>query len=153
MTEPDETLARVGAAIGLGRQGDRAAARLLFTELWAGIGGDVGDPLHRCAIAHAMADVQDDVTDELRWDLQALVAADLLTDDRVALAGMDGTAAGFAPSLHLNIAECYRKLGDPDGALEHLRRGRAALPALGRSGYASMIEEGLDRLAARLRSD
>ncbi|GAA3651371.1 hypothetical protein GCM10022224_012830 [Nonomuraea antimicrobica] len=35
-----------------------------------------------------MADVQDDVREELTWDLRALAAADLVTDERVARAGV-----------------------------------------------------------------
>ncbi len=153
MTGSDEALRRVGDGIGLARRGQREAARQLFAQLWADIGGPDGDPLRRCAIAHSMADVQDDVDEELRWDLRALAAADLLTDERVAQAGIDGTAAGFYPSLHLNIGECYRKLGDVDGAREQLRRGLAALPALGDNGYSAMVKDGLDRLAARLPRD
>jgi len=36
-----------------------------------------------------MADVQDDVREELQWDLRALEAADGLADERAALAGRD----------------------------------------------------------------
>lgn len=151
MAEPDGVMTRVGKGIGLGHRSERIAARALFAQLWTEIGGEHGDPLHRCAVAHSMADVQDDVGEELRWDLLALEAAGLLTDERVALAGIDGTAAGFHPSLHLNIGECYRRLGKLDRAREHVRRGLAALPALADSGYRAMVMDGLDRLEQRLR--
>ena len=68
-----------------------------------------------------MADVQDDVAEELRWDERALAAADGLTDERVAAGGVPAGVAGFYPSLHLNIAECHRRLGNPTQAREHLR--------------------------------
>lgn len=71
-----------------------------------------------------MADVQEDVHGELAWDLQALEAADLVTDERAAQAGVTGSVAGFYPSLHLNLGECYRKLGDFDRTREHLQQGR-----------------------------
>jgi hypothetical protein len=151
MTASDETMTRVGEGIGLSQRGERPAARSLFAALWEDIGRDDGDPLYRCAIAHSMADVQNDIGEELRWDLRALAAADLLTDERVARAGIDGSAAAFLPSLHLNIGDCYRRLGDLDAAAEHHRRGLEALPALGEGGYGSMVREGLDRLGARLR--
>jgi len=61
------------------------------------IGGESGDPFHRCALAHAMADVQDDVHEELLWDLRRLAAADLLTDERAARGGVAGPVAGFCP--------------------------------------------------------
>jgi len=99
--------------------------------VWSEIGGENGDPFHRCALAHSMADVQDDVHEELAWDLRALAAADLLTNERAARGGVAGSVAGFYPSLHLNLGECYRKLGEVDRAREHLDRGRASVDALG----------------------
>ena len=70
-----------------------------------------GDALHRCMIAHYMADMQADPRQELLWDRRALEAAGSLTG-----AG----AKEYHPSLHLNLAEGYRKLGDWDAAREHL---------------------------------
>ncbi|MDT4930415.1 MAG: hypothetical protein QOF92_3282 [Pseudonocardiales bacterium] len=82
-----------------------------------------------------MADVQDDVREELLWDLRALDAADLITDERVAQAGVTSPVAGFYVSLHLNLGECYRKLGDVDRAREHLKLGRDSASALRDDGY------------------
>jgi hypothetical protein len=147
----DPTIIRIGQAVQLSHQGEREAARLLFAEIWDEIGGEQGDPLHRCTLAHAMADVQDDVCEELVWDQRALAAADLLTDARVAQAGVPLPVAGLYPSLHLNLSECYRKLGDLDRAREHLRRAQATLGALGDDGYGQMIRDGLERVAERLR--
>ncbi|MBC6459448.1 hypothetical protein HKK72_16305 [Actinomadura sp. HBU206391] len=142
-------MARIGEGIGLGHSGDRAAARRLFADLWEEIGDD-GDALHRCALAHSMADVQDDVREELAWDLRALEAADRITDERARHAGVTSPVSAFYPSLHLNLGEAYRKLGDVDRARDHLRRGRAAVGALPDDGYGQMIKGGLDRLAERL---
>jgi hypothetical protein len=44
-----------------------------------------------------MADVQDDVRQELVWDQRALAAADLLTGARVAQAGVMLPVAGLVP--------------------------------------------------------
>jgi hypothetical protein len=150
VTEPDAVMARIGEGIALRERGERVAARDLFAQVWSEIGGENGDPFHRCALAHSMADVQDDVHEELAWDLRALAAADLLTDERAARGGVAGSVAGFYPSLHLNLGECYRKLGEVDRAREHLDRGRASVDALGNDGYGQMIKGGLDRLADRL---
>ena len=109
MSEPDATMVRIGRGIELGQQGERGAARDLFAELWANVGAERGDPLYRCGVAHAMADVQDETDAELAWDLRALAAAELVTDERAAQAGM-GPVAALYPSLHLNLGECYRKL-------------------------------------------
>jgi tetratricopeptide (TPR) repeat protein len=121
----DPLLLRIGEGVQLHHgQGRRTAARHVLAQLWDEIGGEQGDPLHVCVLAHAMADVQDDVHDELAWDQRALTAADQLTDARMAQAGVLLPVAGLYPSLHLNLAECYRKLGDLDRAREHLQRAQ-----------------------------
>lgn len=143
-------MARIGEGMTLGQRGERAAARELFDRLWVEIGDD-GDAFHRCALAHSMADVQDDVREELLWDERALAAADSLTDERVAEGGVATGVAAFYPSLHLNIAECHRKLGDLPAARRHIEQGRARVGALPDDGYGRMIRGGLDRLAEQLR--
>jgi hypothetical protein len=148
-TEVDAIMARIGHAIALGQQGQRSAARTAFAEIWAEICHD-GDPLHRCTLAHHMADVQDDPRDELAWDLRSLAAAESVTDERATAAGATGPVAAFYPSLHLNLGEDYRKLGDVAEARRHLDLGREAAAFLGDDPYASMIKAGLDGLAERL---
>ena len=147
----DPTMARIAEGVDLHhRRGRRADARDLFARIWAEIGGERGDPLHVCVLAHAMADVQDDAHEELIWDQRALAAAGLLTDDRVARAGVPLTVAGLYPSLHLNLCDCYRRLGDLDRAREHLRQARAGMGALGDDAYARLIRDGLERLTRQL---
>ena len=143
-------LVRIGEAVQLSHQGEREAARLLFAEIWDEIGGEQGDPLHRCTLAHAMADVQDDVREELLWDQRALEAADLLTDARVAQAGVSLPVAGLYPSLHLNLSECYRKLDDLARAREHLQQAQATIGVLGDDEYGRLIRDGLEQVAERL---
>jgi hypothetical protein len=151
MTAPDPTMARIGEGIALRERGDRAGARRLLEETWTAIGGEAGDPLHRCALAHSMADVCDDVTEELRWDERALAAAAAVTEEQAARAGMTAGVAAMYPSLHLNLADCHRRLGDLAAARAHLALGQAAAGALPDDGYGQLIRGGLDRLAARLR--
>jgi hypothetical protein len=136
---------RIGEGIGLGRRGQRTAARRVFAEVWNEI-GPAGDPFHRCALAHSMADVQDDAAEELAWNLRALEAADEITGERAREIGV----AAYYPSLHLDLGDVYRRLGDPRRAREHLARGRAALGDLADDGYAQMVRGELDRLACRL---
>ena len=147
----DPTIIRIGEAVQLSHQGEREAARLVFAEIWDEIGGEQGDPLHRCTLAHAMADVQVDVNQELVWDQRALAAADLLTDARVAEAGVTLPVAGLYPSLHLNLSECYRKLGDLGRAREHLQQAQDMIGALGDDEYGQMIRDGLEQVTERLR--
>src|SRR5690348_12856540 len=86
---PDPLLDRIAQAVNLHHgQGRRDAARAAFARLWEEIGGEQGDPLHVCVLAHSMADVRDDAGEELLWDRRALAAAGRLTDERVAGAGV-----------------------------------------------------------------
>lgn len=147
----DDTLLRVNKGVQLHhQQGRRVAARDLFAQIWADIGGERGDPLHVCVLAHAMADVQDDVHQELLWDERALAAAHALTDTRVVEAGIALPVAALYPSLHLNLAECHRKLGDLDSAREHLRQARSGIGALSDDPYGQLIRNGLDEVTRRL---
>ncbi|WP_225729978.1 MULTISPECIES: hypothetical protein [unclassified Nocardia] len=84
----DPIIIRIGEVVRLGHGGEREAARRRFAEIWDEIGGEQGDPLQRCTLAHAMADMQDDVREELIWDQRALAAVGLITDARVAEAGV-----------------------------------------------------------------
>jgi tetratricopeptide (TPR) repeat protein len=147
----DPILIRIGEAAQLTHSGDREAARRLLEELWTDIGGELGDPLHRCTLAHAMADAQDDVREELLWDQRALAAAELLTDERVAEAGVPLSVTGLYPSLHLNLAECYRKLGNLPQAREHLRQAESTIESLPNDEYGQLIRNGLAQIAEKLR--
>ncbi|MEU8205389.1 hypothetical protein [Streptosporangium sp. NPDC049046] len=147
----DPTLTRIGQGVELHHhKGQRDAARELFAQIWDDIGGEKGEPLHVCVLAHSMADVQDDVREELMWDLRALAAADLVTDEQAAQAGVAISVAGLYPSLHLNLSDCYRKLGDLDLARKHLQQARDTIGALGDDEYGQLIKGGLQRLAEQL---
>lgn len=151
MTHPSPVLARVPQGIELRQQGRNREAREVFDQLWAEIGGEAGDPMARCMIAHSNADAQDDVEDELRWDHIALDAARAVTDEQVAAAGMGtSSAAALFPSLHLNLAECYRKLGDLEQARAYLNDAREGLDALPEGDYATTIRDGFNELARSL---
>lgn len=152
MTRPDPVLARIPEGIELRQQGRNPEARAVFERLWADIGGESGNPLHRCTIAHSLADAQDDVHEELRWDLAALRAAQSVTDEQVADAWTGGSAAALFPSLHLNLAECYRKIGDLDEARTHVDHARRTVDALPDGEYGAMIRNGLYDLAERLET-
>ena len=147
----DPTILRIGEAVQLNHGGEREAARLRFEELWDEIGGEQGDPLQRCTLAHGMADAQDDVEQELLWDQRALAAAGLITEERIAEAGVTLSVEGLYPSLHLNLSECYRKLGDLDQARAHLKQAQATIGALGDDPYGQLIRDGLKKVTELLR--
>ena len=147
VTEPDGIMARVGDGIAAGQRGERELARSILGELWVRVDQGEGDAFHRCAIAHSLADVQDDAEAELTWDRRALAAADDVTDEQLAAVGTMATVRGLYPSLHLNLADVYARLGDPDRARDHVRLGREALGALPDDGYRAMVRDALTRLA------
>jgi hypothetical protein len=140
---------RIAAAQELAAAGDWDGARAAFENVWADIGED-GDPLHVVSLAHYMADLHDDPRAELEWDLRALRAAGRLTDERAQRYHGSLSVRGFLPSLHLNVAAAYAKLGERDAAARHLADAEAALPALADDGYGRMIRDGIERLRAQL---
>jgi hypothetical protein len=147
-------MSRIGQVVILHHAGDREEARHRFLALWAEI-GEGGDPLHRCTLAHYLADTQDDPFDELAWDLRALTAAEELTDDGLAEGRGPWHAGELAvralyPSLHLNLAADYVKLGRADAARAHLRRARGAADALGDDSYGDGVRAAISRLELRL---
>jgi len=147
---PDAVMTRIGQAVMLHHAGDREEARQRFLGLWAEIGED-GAPLHRCTLAHYMADTQDDPADELAWDLRALTAAEELADDRLALHAGTLAVRALYPSLHLNLAADYVKLGRREAARTHLRRARVASETLADDGYGNGVRAAIGHLETRLR--
>ncbi|MEV3860851.1 hypothetical protein AB0J38_41900 [Streptomyces sp. NPDC050095] len=145
----DAMMTRIGQVVMLAHAGDREEAQSRFLGLWSEIGED-GDPLHRCTLAHYMADTQDDPDDELAWDLRALSAADGLTGERLAAHEESLALRALYPSLHLNLAADYVKLGRPGAARTHLTRARAAVGALGDDGYGDGVRAALTRLEQRV---
>ncbi|WP_152363206.1 hypothetical protein [Microlunatus speluncae] len=147
----DPVLNRIGEAAALNHHQDqRETARNLLTQIWEDIGGEAGDPLHVCVLAHSMADAQDNPNQELTWDLRALAAAGRIKQDRAEEAGVTLPVAGLYPSLHLNLADCYRKVGDLDRARVHLRLAHQTIDLLGDDDYGRLIRDGLDGLTEQM---
>nr|WP_202501075.1 hypothetical protein [Streptomyces sp. SID5785] len=139
-------MTRIGQVVMLAHAGDREEARDRLLGLWAEV-GEHGDPLHRCTLAHYMADTQDDPGDELAWDLRALSAADARSGHpRTPAHETSPALRSLYPSLHLNLAADYVKLGRPAAARSHLARARAAAGTLGDDGYGDGVRAALARL-------
>ncbi|MEV5267803.1 hypothetical protein AB0K70_21285, partial [Streptomyces werraensis] len=96
-------------------------------------------------------DTQDDPEDELAWDLRALTAA----EEAGGTWADDGAPAVRAlyPSLHLNLAADYVRLGRPDAARTHLDRARGAARTLADDRYGEGVRSAIRRLEARLGED
>jgi hypothetical protein len=144
--QDDPVMQRISEALNLFNAGRRAEAREAFAAIWADIEG--GDAFHQCALAHYMADAQDDPADELEWDRRALAAADRIVKERPDAAGL--TVLSFYPSLHLNLADVMHRTGDLTGAKRHLQQAQQASDALADDNYGQMIRGGIERLAKRL---
>ncbi|MFD4572432.1 hypothetical protein ACFWNK_05470 [Streptomyces sp. NPDC058417] len=140
-TAPDPVLTRIGQIVMLHHGGDREEARRRLLALWTELGED-GDPLHRCTVAHYLADTQDDPFDELAWDLRALTAA----EERER----SPEVRSLYPSLHLNLAADYVKLGRTEAARTHVRKARRAARSLGDDPYADGVRGAISRMELRL---
>lgn len=140
----DAVMTRIGQAVILLHAGDREEARNRLGEIWSEL-GEGGDSLHRCTLAHYMADAQDDPAEELAWDLRALTAADG--------PGPAPAVRVFYPSLHLSLAADYVKLRRPETARIHLARARAATGALADDGYGNGVRAAISRLERRLAAE
>ncbi len=125
--------------------GDRVGARQAFTEIWKGLVPE-GDSLARCVLSHYMADAQDDPNEELRWDLLALEASAGLTDQNMKRFNATLTRAEFLPSLHLNVAADYLKLGDPVRATEHAMQANALAAAMPNTDLARLTRGAIARV-------
>ncbi|MEU8660587.1 hypothetical protein [Actinoplanes philippinensis] len=148
---PDSIMAAIGAAVEQGRAGERAEARESLTRLWDAV-GEHGDALHRCSIAHYLADLQDTVMDELAWDQRALAAVTDLDDERARRYHDSLQVRAFMPSLHVNLADAYRRAGNAAEARVHLSAAAADLDALPENDYGSMIRAGIDKAREALDS-
>lgn len=129
--------------------GDRARGRTLLLALWEKHAAN-GDPLQICAMAHNLADSEADPASALEWDLHALEAAtgSRQAEDRDVVPPVPET---FLPSLHLNVADCYRRLGDLERARRHAQFAARREGVLPDDGYGKMIRAGIRRLLAELK--
>ncbi|RLP98238.1 hypothetical protein [Micromonospora sp. CV4] len=149
---PDPTMTRIVNAVQLGRSGQQALARDTLTALWDEIGVD-GDAFHRCTLAHYLADLQESTEAELSWDERALAAVADLTDERAQQYHHSMQVQGFLPSLHLNLADDHRRLGNTALAREHLALAERFVGRLPDDPYGEMIRAGIRNATEALEQD
>lgn len=143
MTDWTEIVAAITAVLG----GEPAGGALRLKDLWDA--SDPGEHAQRCVMAHYLADLEPDLAEEVRWDERALAEFSHVRDGELAPVGI-ASAAGLAPSLHLNLGDGCLRQGDTARARKQLDLGRAAAGALAQDGYGTMIRKGLDGLSRRL---
>jgi hypothetical protein len=104
--------------------------------------------MHAVALAHRLADLQDDPADELAWDIRALNAALTCTDaDAQRHSTVSSKIAAFMPSLHASLGVDYFKLGDFARSKEHLALARRFVGELADDAYGKNIRRWIDNLA------
>lgn len=139
----------VTEAIATAQSGDVEGGRAALEEVWDGT--EPGEHAVRCVVAHYLADLQADLDVEIAWDERALAELPHVRDADVAGLGL-ASAAGLAPSLHLNLGDGHLRRGNVAAARHHLEQGRARLAALGDDAYGVMVRRAFERLAARIQS-
>ncbi len=140
MTTPPESPAYVTIreGISLREQGRSPEAKTLMEPLVGEVeSGD--DAYAKVFLAHSLADVQDNPEDELAWDLRALAFMGELTDQQALDRGNPGGKNALLPSLHLNLAVDYQRLGDDVNARRHFELGQAHLSALSDDEYGDSL--------------
>ncbi|MEV4205553.1 hypothetical protein [Nocardia salmonicida] len=152
MTTADPIMARITQGVSDFRTGDPDRARAGLLAVWADI-GPAGDPLHRCTLAHYLADTYDDPAEALVWDVRALDAADTLTDTRLHDHHAGLQVAGFYPSLHLNLADNFRRLGAFPAATRHIEAARERLDTLPDDDYGALIRGACTGVAAAIAAE
>ena len=146
---PDPTIEAIGRAVELGRAGDVDTARHQLVDLWTEVGAS-GDPFHRCTLAHYLADLFDHPAEALIWDIRAIDAAASLSNERAQVHHQSLQVAGFYPSLHLNIADNFRRLSAFGAAAEHICAAEERSEALPDDGYGRMIRTAIDEVRAAI---
>ena len=143
MADWDDVLAAVAAGLG----GDKPVARRLLTECW----DRTSEQEHgqRCVLAHYLADAQDDLDAEIRWDETALREHGFLSDGDLAPVGITSVEA-MLPSLYLNVGDGYLRDGRYELACQHHEAGQLYTRHLAADGYGAMIRSGLDNLGLRI---
>lgn len=136
------------AAVDTLHRGDVDRARAELEAIWARV--DPDDRFHRCVVAHYLADAQEHPIEELRYDVLALAAA------RGATAGeFDGrfpgvTLSGFLPSLHLNLAASYERVGELTLARVHAHEAAEAAARVPQTDLGELTRKAIERIARRL---
>lgn len=129
-------------------RGETSQGRAMLLTLWRALPPD-GERLQACVIAHFLADTEAEVADELEWDLRALEAATGARDTEDGIAGSI-VPETFLASLHLNVGDAYRRLGDRAQARRYALQALSRIDALPDGGYGATIAAATHRLWARL---
>ncbi len=107
------------AAVSRVLSGDREGGQRDLLGCWSRT--DDRHPAMRCVLAHYLADLEESLDAEVTWDERALAAYAEVGPDDLRPVGID-SAAGLAPSLHLNLGDGYLRQGRDDLSRAPCRR-------------------------------
>lgn len=133
--------------VGLALSGNKTEGKTALLSAWSETGE--GDHAQRCVLAHYLADLEDNLHDELRWDEVALVEHSYVGERDLVQVGIS-SARGLAPSLHLNLGDDYLRQGRSIDARAQLVAAQRHLDALPQEGYGALIRRGIAGLESRL---
>lgn len=137
--------------LGAALTAEPAARKHELEALWSRIGAK--DHAGRCIAAHYIADAQEELDAEVEWDEVALAESVHVSDADLQAIHESLSVAGFMPSLHLNLADGYRRQGRFAEAADRLQTSREfdfALDSAIDPTYAAGIREAQGRLADRI---
>lgn len=141
-------ITRIKDAFRLYCRSEVEEGRRLLLELWDELGPE--NAYHRSLTAHYLADTEQDLDEELKWDLLALEAAQTFADRPIETTPYAAGAQAFLPSLHLNLADDYRRMGDFERARHHAEEGAVACHVLGLDAYSQTVRAGLVRVETQI---
>lgn len=124
-----------GAPIEASRQ---AVAAELYLRAWEA----ASDDYEQCMAAHYVARIADSAEDRFRWNALALERA---------LSVTDGRAAGFLPSLYLNMGRSFEDVGRVDDARAAYLAASDHLVDVPASAYRTTLEEAIARGVSRTK--
>lgn len=136
-------------AVGQAIEGPSESALAALERCWDSTSSQ--DHAQRCVLAHYLADQQPDLATETHWDEQALSEFTHVHDGDLAPIGVP-SAAGFAPSLHLNLGDDYLRTGRFQDAQSQIEQAQQCVALLPGEGYGAMIRSGLQRLQERIEA-
>jgi len=134
-------------AVNIALSGDTVEGRARLLECWQS--STPAEHAQRSVLAHYLADLQADLSDEITWDEAALREYAFVDEHELTAIGIS-SAAALEPSLRLNLGDGYLRAGRLAESRAQFVAGMAASPLLTHDEYGALIRGGLERLGERL---
>lgn len=151
MSQSQALLERAHKGLQLHISGHHSQAKEHLLQLWEELSSG-RDPLIRCTVAHYMANLQGGDTEaSLGWNKAALSEIQRLADPNGLDPAIGVSPKDVYPSLYLNLAEDYRRLGELLDARAYLDRSRQALEELDPYRRQAGVSEAIKGVERRIQ--